>query len=318
VLDKPNLQFDDERVEQAKRNQGPLDDGTSEVLTRVYVARRLNYQLEYYQSKMAQYQNHEDNAFRLNAIIMTLTSLFAALGTQPTSPQVLRLLTAVLPAFAALVAGFRQLYQWDRQSQLFKDSVLGLQRASLVLPDPDQVDKQTAARVYPTLVETTEKVFEDEVSQWGQIALGDQKKESEQADILAKFAEELGIDIYDAQGNIDPSKLGAVSEILKVSRSSGELSSLNLSVDYPAVGAGETNIRQTATRPVADDEIEAEEHIDDEEPDITGNTDADNLNDNDDQLPVQRLSDSEGPSVPSETLDDEQTNTENDKPESSA
>ena len=251
-------QFDDERAEQVKRNQGPLGDSTAEVLTRIYVARRLNYQLEYYQTKLEQFQNNEDNAFRLNAIIMTLTSLFAALGTQENSPEVLRLLTAVLPAFAALVAGFRQLYQWDRQSQLFKDTILGLQRASLVLPDADQIDRRTAASLYPSLVETTEKVFEDEVSQWGQIALGDQQKETEQEELLARFAEEFGIDIYDAQGNLDPAKLGAVSEVLRASRSGADVSALSLSVDYPAVEAGENPLV------ASDGEIEAEEHAEDE------------------------------------------------------
>lgn len=236
---KPNTDAD-QRAADVRRKQGPLDEPTAEVLNRIYVARRLEYQLGYYRSKLELYGAREDAAFRAGAIIMTLTSLLAAFGTQADAPAEIRLLTAILPAFAATVTSFRQLYQWDRQAQLFKGSALGLERASLILPDLDQVDTTTAAKVFPALVAATEQVFEDEVNQWGQIAVG-ATEESEKDDSLNSFAKDYGIDIYDADGNLDESKLAAVKDILAVSRSRTRANTVDLSVSYPEVGAGGDN-----------------------------------------------------------------------------
>lgn len=236
----------DAKAEYTRRWQGTLDEPTAEVLTRIYVARRLDYQLSYYKAKMLEYERSSDRAFRLGALIMSITSLLAALGTQNNEASAgLRLLTAILPALAALVASFRQLYQWDRQAQLFRDTILGLQRASLTLPDLDQVDTTTAARVFPSLVKEAETVFEDEVNQWGQIALGDtEQKEGE--DSLIAFARDYGIDIYTEDGKVDPDKLASVKDILTVSRSRSRVQAANLTIERPAMATGEV-------RPVQDD-----------------------------------------------------------------
>ncbi len=227
--------IDDERAAAVRRSQGPLDNETSAVLTRIYLARRLEYQQDYYRAKEREFINSSDAAFRAGAIIMSLTSVLAAVGTTGTAPTSLSLLTAILPAAAALVASFRSLYQWDRQAQLFKDTALGLERAKLVLPDMDQVDTDTAATVFPELVATTELVFEDEVNQWGQIALGDEDKDAETDANIAAFAREYGLDVFDSNGSLDASKLGTFKDILAVSQSRR---GTGLTVEYPAVGAG--------------------------------------------------------------------------------
>jgi len=192
---------------------------TAKLLTRIYVERRLRYQMGYYQSKMVQFENNLDNAFRLNAIVMTLNSLLAAFGTVSSS-SVVHLITAVLPALAALISAFRQLYQWDRQSQLYKDTVLGLQRASLVLPDiddPNEIRPEEASIIFPKLVSTAEDVFKEEVSQWGQIAAGNKSGEAESDEAVAEFAERYGL--VDENGQIDETKLGVIQNILQRSRS---------------------------------------------------------------------------------------------------
>ena len=192
---------------------------TAKLLTRIYVERRLYYQMGYYQSKMVQFENNLDNAFRFNAIVMTLNSLLAAFGTVSSS-SVVHLITAILPALAALISAFRQLYQWDRQSQLYKDTVLGLQRARLILPDiddPNEIRPEEATIIFPKLVATTEDVFKEEVSQWGQIAAGDKSSEEESDEAVAEFAERYGL--VDENGEIDPSKLAVIQGILQRSRS---------------------------------------------------------------------------------------------------
>lgn len=231
--------FNDAQAAEVQRWQGALDNRTAEVLTRVYVARRLDYQYDYYRRKMRDFESNSNRAFQAGALIMTVTSLLAALGTGDSAPGWLRLSIAILPALAALVASFRQLYQWDRQAQLYKDTTLGLQRASLALPDLDQVDSRTAIRVFPDLVARTEKVFEDEVNQWGQIALGDQEKKEEQ-DSIIQFAKDYGIDIFNEDGELDDSKVESVRQILAVARGNTKVNS-HVDLSQPiATSAGVT------------------------------------------------------------------------------
>lgn len=235
-------ELNDLRAAEKQRSQGPLDESTSEVLTRVYLARRLRYQMDYYLSKEREYMANHDNSFRIGAIIMTMTSLLAAIGTQEGAPNSLRLLTAILPAMAAMVTGFRQLYQWDKQAQLFKDTVLGLKRAELTLPDLDQTDTTTTTKIFPSLVKATESVFEEEVSQWGQLATGKEEDgdgDGEAQAAMMQFAKDYGIDIYNEDGTINPTKLSAVREILAVSRSRKQVMAPDLSVSYPTVASGE-------------------------------------------------------------------------------
>lgn len=206
----------DEHVERIRRWQGPLDEATSEVLTRIYVKRRIDYQMDYYRFKSNEFEESSDSAFRAGAIVLSLTSVLAAFSTSDAN-SFLYLLTAILPALAAMIASFRSLYQWDRQAQHYRDTILGLQRASLTLPDLDQVNAKTAAQVFTTLVEASEKVFYDEVSQWGQIAQGDEESKDTDELVIA-FAREYGIDIYDESGNIDQQKVANIQQMLQVSQ----------------------------------------------------------------------------------------------------
>ncbi len=247
--------IDDERAAEVRRSQGPLDNQTSAVLTRIYLERRLKYQQDYYRAKEREYLDSSDVAFRAGAIIMSITSVLAAVGINDTAPTSLRLLTAILPAAAALVASFRSLYQWDQQAQLFKDTALGLERAKLVLPDLDQVDTEIAAKVFPELVATTELVFEDEVSQWGQIALGDEDKASESDANIEAFAREYGLDVFDADGNLDKAKIGSFKDILAVSQSSG-VRKTSVTVEYPAVGAGKADAPDDGDEAVIENEAD--------------------------------------------------------------
>ena len=148
-----------------------LDSKTSDLLLRLYLSRRIGFQMEWYKSTIKLAEGNSDFMFRLGAMVMTLSSLMAALSTQTDSPEI-KLFTALLPAFAALIASFRQLYQWDRQASLYRDTVFGLEETRLLVPDEDQWSLDVSHKIYPELVEKAENVFYEEVNQWGQIALG--------------------------------------------------------------------------------------------------------------------------------------------------
>ncbi|PJF40826.1 MAG: hypothetical protein CUN54_03760 [Phototrophicales bacterium] len=206
---------------QTRRVYQPLDAQTAYLLTRLYLSRRIDYQQSYYRAKAKEHDNNSDLMFRLGAIIMTLSSLLAAIGaTIPEGSRGIALATALLPAFAALIASFRQLYQWERQATLYRDTMLGLEEASLAAPDRDALDPPTALNVLSKLVENAEQVFKNEVDQWGQLTMAGEEEDDEEQ--LRKFAEQYGFAILDENGNVDQEKLETLRGILAASTSAPE------------------------------------------------------------------------------------------------
>src|SRR5690606_10324704 len=114
-----------QQMRRMRRTGVALDQRTGEMLARVYLARRIEYQIKYYEQRIRDNDEKSDLFFRLGALVMTASSLFAALNTQSPSAELNVLITA-LPAVAALIASFRQMYQWERQAALYRDTVFGL------------------------------------------------------------------------------------------------------------------------------------------------------------------------------------------------
>lgn len=214
--------------ERNQRRAAPLDDQTAHLLTRIYLSRRVNYQIQFYQSRIREFDTNSDQMFRLGALVMSLSSLAAAISLQADSAT-LRLLTALLPAIAALIASFRQLYQWERQAGIYRDTILGLEEARLILPDLDVLDPSTSRQVYPDLVKRAEQVFKDEVNQWGQVA-GGKTEDGEDIDAIKAIAEELNLDVFDENGNIDEEKLGLLRDIMAASQDSPQE---KISIEHP-------------------------------------------------------------------------------------
>src|SRR5262249_31665943 len=111
----------------------PHDRGDTDLLYRIYVEKRIASQVGFYESRVKENQFNADFTFTAGAFIMTLSSLIASISTTAGSASpYLSLLSAVLPAFAALLGAFRQLYGWERQTNIYRDSLLGLERVQLV------------------------------------------------------------------------------------------------------------------------------------------------------------------------------------------
>jgi len=227
------------RARNANIPAAPLDRKTADLLLRMYLSRRINYQTEFYQSRVREFDDNSDLMFRLGALVMSLSSLFAALSLQADS-AVLRLITAILPAVAALIASFRQLYQWERQAGIYRDTVLGLAEAQLTVPDKDLWNESTGLDVYTELVNQAERVFQNEVSQWGQVAIGKPEEEAKQ-DAMRLFAEEYNLDIFNPDGTLDESKLGQLQHILGAGVGTPDST---IEIDYPALtqGTGATTL----------------------------------------------------------------------------
>jgi hypothetical protein len=152
-----------------------------EFLFKLYMQKRVDSQSKFYENRVRENEFNSDATFTAATFVMTLSSLFATIGASDStgSSRWLIVLSAILPAFAALLSGFRQLYGWDRQVSIYRSAKLGLDRASLIVPDNDMVVDTDLSEVYPRLIASTELVLTNEVNQWGQFLL-DKEKQNEQ------------------------------------------------------------------------------------------------------------------------------------------
>lgn len=161
-------------------------DEDIKVLYDIYTKKRLQSQIDFYQSRIRENERNSEFTFRAGALILTVSSLIATISASitPTPDNqaitfLLRILAAVLPAFAALIASFRQLYGWDKQATIYRESLLALERVSLLMPDDDRLPHTNLTPIYPELVRRTEDIFSSEVSQWGQFILSKDKAAGE-------------------------------------------------------------------------------------------------------------------------------------------
>ena len=177
----PHIKRAVDQQEGLKPAQQQHSTDTQEVLLRLYLAKRIDGQLKFYESRVTEFDANIGFMVSLGAGIMAISAIISAIGTTANSAE-LALITALLPALAAFAASLRQLYQWEKQSSLYRDASLGLQETRLLVPDWDQFDMRTAPAIVPSLVRATEEVFMAEINQWGQIALGLDKQEQDKLD----------------------------------------------------------------------------------------------------------------------------------------
>lgn len=198
-----------------RSDRAQLNPEMADALTRLYWERRVHYQQGYYQKKVRDYEDNVDNSFRLGAILMTVASLLAALGvfvqSIPSFSALLALTTAMIPAAASYITSFRQLYNWDRQLTIYRDTQLNLERSKMVLPDLDALTPEESYKVFPLLVERVEGVLEKEAAQWGQVAA---TKEDDGA-ATEEFIETYAAALTDSSGEIDMRQIDALSDILE-------------------------------------------------------------------------------------------------------
>ncbi|MBN1680030.1 MAG: SLATT domain-containing protein [Anaerolineae bacterium] len=136
--------------------------------TEFYLQQRIHYQEAYYQNRVKEFDFNSSTMLVVSAVLMFLSSITSAWSASADS-ALLAFITAILPAFAAVVAAFRSLYQWDRQASIYQDTWFSLQEAELELEDVDYIDIDDYMMSFPGLIEKTETALQNEASQWGQI-----------------------------------------------------------------------------------------------------------------------------------------------------
>ncbi|NWG15454.1 MAG: SLATT domain-containing protein [Chloroflexi bacterium] len=185
-----------------------------ELLFSIYMEKRLQGQLQFYESRIRENDLNSDFTFTLGTFIMTLSSLLATISASAAIP-ILALISAVLPALSSLLAAFRQLYGWDRQSAIYRDAVLGLEKIRLLAPDDDRLPFSDITPIFPKVVMTSEAVFTAEVNQWGQIFTASAEQEEAQnvpRDPLARMI---------AAANLSDDQAAAIQSIVASGKKSG-------------------------------------------------------------------------------------------------
>jgi hypothetical protein len=145
-----------------------LSDEEARLRTALYLKLRLNYQADYYRDRIDEFTFNSDRMLQLSAFIMGVSTVVSSLSILADTVW-LPFFTALLPAFAAVISSFRSVYQWERQASMYEESRLGLEQASIVMPDEDYVKPGDYERFFPELVRQSEEVLRGEAAQWGQL-----------------------------------------------------------------------------------------------------------------------------------------------------
>ena len=218
--------------------------GDIDMLYRVYAHKRIEAQVDFYQSRIKENERNADFTFGMGALVMTISSLVATVGASVRDPfwtPALTVMSAILPAFAALLAAFRQLYGWERQSSIYRDALLGLEKVRLLAPDDDRVAASSLQEIYPDLVKRSETVFTGEVSQWGQFVV-DKDGEKSQGDTAMNqlFG---NLNLTDAQRETIQSILvaGKAGDV-SISAKAGTATNVELHSDGQDAETGESNM----------------------------------------------------------------------------
>ena len=218
----PELKVD--VIDLDKKGHLPTD---TDLLYRIYLDKRIQAQMRFYQSRVWENDRNADFTFALGGLVMTISALVATISANGNRPE-LALLSAILPAFAALLASFRQLYGWERQSNIYRDSLLGLERVRLIAPDNDRVRVADLQDIFPKLVTSSETVFHGEVSQWGQFVAEKDKPDAEQ-DAGNRSVKSLAGDL-----KLSEDQLAAIAVIMSAGKRDG---TSETSVSTPTLAA---------------------------------------------------------------------------------
>jgi hypothetical protein len=160
-----------------------------DVLYKIYMEKRINAQRSFYESRIRENRVNARFTFVLGAAVMVITSLIATISAGGTTP-LLSLLSAILPALAAMLTSFRQLYGWERQTGIYRDALMGMERALIITPDKDREVLADMEEIYPKLIAETETVLAAEANQWGQQTESAQIDTSEDGKLLAKVGDD--------------------------------------------------------------------------------------------------------------------------------
>jgi hypothetical protein len=135
-----------------------------EFLTYIYRERRLQKQVGWYRTRKREFEYNSDFAMLVSAVLVSTTGIFGGLAGLTNNP-ILFIIPTALPALAAALAAFHQVYGWDRQRRVYDDTIAQLRGAAVNI---SQGEGATRKANFLNAIQKSEEVFAAESDQWGQ------------------------------------------------------------------------------------------------------------------------------------------------------
>lgn len=169
------------------------DSANADTLFHQYFKQRVEYMAGFYKNRTEENENLAGQAFRAGAFLMSISTLVAAMGTlRPENPYI-TLITAIIPAIVAFIGAFGELYNWQGDAAIYRDALLGIEEAKLMVPLMDRATADEIKVVYPKFVSRIEDVIGQEHSRWGSIPSETLVKSyQDDVDFLSKYVSVLG------------------------------------------------------------------------------------------------------------------------------
>jgi hypothetical protein len=139
-------------------------------LRKFYRERRLAAQQRFYKSREREFSGNLDFTATVSALLIFIPTVLAG-ANGAISADIGGILVVILPSFSALFVAFQQLYNWERQLTIYKDTETQLNRATnpfdMMTIDPTRNE----AAIMTEVISVCENIFAAESDQWGQDVL---------------------------------------------------------------------------------------------------------------------------------------------------
>ncbi len=175
------LSPNENRIQRAFATRPSHDQTDFDTLLQFYTDRRLRDAVVYYRYRVDEAEINTRFVSRVSFLLLMAAVVLAATSLWATqTPQVgMLVLVAILPTIALMLTGFRWLYGWERQADLYRDSAAALRRAAAMVEDLGSLPQSEKKAVLMRIVTTTEDAIHAELNQWGisQGCLGSYQRE---------------------------------------------------------------------------------------------------------------------------------------------
>jgi hypothetical protein len=137
-----------------------LSEADAKYLGEIYRQKRYQAQIDFYDARISEYNYNSNLMFYVSSSLMIFSGLLSTLNLMIGPARELSVFVTLLPALAALLGAFNQIYDWDRQASLYVDAYARLARLDgmSIGNHDDLLD----------FVGKAEFVFRSEGDQWGQ------------------------------------------------------------------------------------------------------------------------------------------------------
>jgi hypothetical protein len=137
-----------------------------EFLIELYADRRVQKQGGWYQDREIEFRFNSQFALTLSSLLLFAATTFGAVNASDPTNAGAQLAASVLPSAAAVLAGFGQIYGWDRQRTLYRSTADSLSDATVEMGEGSTPLER--AQTFIKTVIAAESVFAGESDQWGQ------------------------------------------------------------------------------------------------------------------------------------------------------